>query len=478
MNPRFSSLVLAAGKGTRMKSALPKVLHPACGQSLLAHVLAAASSAGAANHFVIVGTGREEVLAELARLGLPTQEVWQKEQKGTGHAVQCALPLLSEGEELILILSGDGPLLTAETIRAFLENHLAKKADLSVGTMTLDNPFGYGRMVLDKKSGAPRAIVEEKEASPKEKKIRTVNGGLYAVSRKALEQLLPKLKASGLTGEIYLTDIISLAVKAKKKLAAFDIAPEELSGVNDLLQLHEAERVLRKRKVERWMKDGVRIQAPDHLWVDSSVTCEPGAVIGPNVILRGNTVVAEGARIEGNCVLIDAVLEAGSEVKAFSHLESVILRRNSHAGPFARLRPGAELAEGAKIGNFVEIKKSRIGKGSKVSHLSYVGDAEVGDNVNIGCGFIACNYDGVNKHKTVIGSGTFVGSGVQAVAPITIGKDAYVGTGSTINRDVPDNALAIARVKQENKEGYAEKLRGRMQAIKNARQKEQGNKGS
>lgn len=469
MTLRFSTLVLAAGKGTRMKSALPKVLHPACGRSLLAHVLGAASSAGATNHFVIVGTGREEVLAELARLRLPSEDVWQKEQKGTGHAVQAALPHLSRGEDLLLIMSGDGPLLCPETISAFLENHRAKKADLSIGTMDLDNPFGYGRMVLDAK-GTPKAIVEEKEATSKQKKIRTVNGGLYAVSRKTLEQLLPKLKASKLTGEIYLTDLISLAVKARKKLAAFSIAPEELSGVNDLLQLQEAERVLTKRKVEHWMKNGVRIQAPEHVWVDWNVSCEPGAVIGPNVILRGNTKIGAGAVIEGHCVLIDAVLEAGAQVKAFSHLESVLLRRDSQAGPFARLRPGAELMEGAKIGNFVEIKKTKIGKGSKVSHLSYVGDAEVGAGVNIGCGFIACNYDGVNKHQTTILDGAFVGSGVQAVAPLTIGKDSYVATGSTINRDVPDGALAISRSKQENKEGYAERLRGRMQAVKAAKQ--------
>jgi len=470
MKQSFTTLVLAAGKGTRMKSAVPKVLHQACGRTLLAHVLGAAAEAGAANHFVIVGTGRQEVLQELEKLSLPTQDIWQKEQKGTGHAAQMAVPYLTQAEDLLLIISGDTPLLRSDTIFAFLENHRARKADLSVGTMELGNPFGYGRILLDGKKN-PKAIVEEKEASLREKKIRTVNGALYAVGRKTLEQLLPKLKASALTGELYLTDIVALASKAKKKLVAFDISPEEMSGVNDLEQLQAAEDILRKRKVRQWMRNGVRILAPDHLWVDWSVECEPGSEIGPNVILRGKTRIGKSAKVESHSVLIDALIEEGAEVKAFSHLESVILRKNAVAGPYARLRPGAELLEGAKIGNFVEIKKSRIGQGSKVSHLSYVGDADVGSGVNIGCGFIACNYDGVNKHQTTILDGAFVGSGVQAIAPITIGKDSYVATGSTLNRDVPDGALAVSRPRQENKEGYAERLRGRMRAIKNQKSK-------
>ena len=471
MNPSFSTLVLAAGKGTRMKSALPKVLHPACGLSLLGHVLASASEAGASGHFVVTGTGRDEVLAELARLGHKTFDVWQKEQKGTGHAVQMALPVLGQGEDTILIMAGDAPLLRPETLKAFLEHHRAKKSELTLGIMELANPFGYGRVSLDKK-GSPTAIVEEKEATEKQRKIRTVNGGLYAVSRKALEQLLPRLKASAKTGELYLTDIVALAAKAKKRMGSFLIDPSEMAGVNDLAQLQEAETVLRLRRLRQWMKDGVRVASPETTWVDVSARAEPGASIGPNVILRGKTMIGAGAIVEGNSVLIDTTLEPDSELKAFSHCEGALLRSGAAAGPFARLRPGAELGVDSKIGNFVEIKKSKIGEGSKVSHLSYVGDAQVGKGVNIGCGFVACNYDGFNKHQTTILDGAFVGSAVQAVAPVTIGKDSYVATGSTINRDVPDGALAIARVKQENKEGYAERLRGRMAAQK----KEKGKK--
>lgn len=474
MIPKFSTLVLAAGKGTRMKSSLPKVLHRACGRSLLEHVLRSAEEAGAASHFVVTGTGREEVLAELGKMQLSTIDIWQQEQKGTGHAVQMALPELPKGEDLLLIMAGDAPLLKPETIRAFLEHHRAKKAELTLGIMELSNPFGYGRVALNKKDGAPKAIVEEKEATEQLRKIRTVNGGLYAISRKALTQLLPKLKTSAKTGEIYLTDIVALAHKAKKRTASFLIEAAEMAGVNDLCQLQEAETVLRLRRLTAWMKEGVRVASPETTWIDFSVKAEPGVYIGPNVILRGSTELKAGARVEGNSVLVDTVLEENSELKAFSHSEGAVIRSGAAAGPFARLRPGADLGRDSKIGNFVEVKKSRIGEGSKVSHLSYVGDAEVGKDVNIGCGFVACNYDGYNKQKTTIHDGAFVGSAVQTVAPVTIGKDAYVATGSTVNRDVPEGALAIARVKQENKEGYAARLRSRMAAQKERQRREKG----
>ncbi|HEY8279150.1 MAG TPA: bifunctional UDP-N-acetylglucosamine diphosphorylase/glucosamine-1-phosphate N-acetyltransferase GlmU [Bdellovibrionota bacterium] len=470
MNPlRFSTLVLAGGKGTRMKSALPKVLHKACGRTLLAHVLETAREAGASRHVVVVGVGRDEVKAELASLSFATEDVWQEQQKGTGHAALTALPAFGGSVSLVVILNGDGPLLRAETLRAFVENHSKKKADLSLGVMELEIPFGYGRIV--KKGGKPSAIVEEKEASEKEKKIKTVNGGLYAVSAKLLLQLLPRLQASKRTGEIYLTDIVALAAKAKKKLEAFPISSAELGGVNDLLQLAEAEAVLRRRRIEQWLKDGVRIEAPEAFWPDGNVICEPGAVLGPNVVLKGSTKIASGSVIEAGCVLIDSVVESGAVVKAYSHLEGAVVKGGAQIGPFARLRPGAAIGEEARIGNFVEVKKSVIGKGSKANHLSYIGDAEVGEGVNIGCGFVACNYDGVNKHKTTIEDGAFIGSNVNTVAPVTVGKDAYVATGSTVTRNVPDGALAVGRAKQENKEGYADRLRSRMQAAKKAKGK-------
>ncbi len=456
--PSFATLILAAGKGTRMKSELPKVLHRAAGLSLLHHVIRAATGAGARHHYVVVGHGREEVLAALGEIS--HTEVWQKEQKGTGHAAQTALPLLEEKDDTIVILNGDGPLLKAESLTAMVEFHRKKKADLTLGVMELANPFGYGRVILKNKS--PQAIVEEKEASVKEKKINTVNGGLYVVSRRYLKEFLPKLKASKKTGEIYLTDIVAEGAKKKKKLESFLLDSEELAGVNDLAQLVDAEKVLRNRLYQEWMRNGVRLAAPEALWADCTVQIDAGASIGPNVVLIGQSRIGAGAVVEAGAVLQDASIEADAHVKAYSHIQEAVVKSGAVVGPFARLRPGAEIGVDAKVGNFVEVKNSRLGKGAKVNHLSYVGDSQVGMDVNLGCGFIACNYDGVNKHQTVIEDGAFVGSAVQAVAPVTIGKNAYVATGSTINKDVPPGALAIARVKQENKEGYAERLKSRM----------------
>jgi bifunctional UDP-N-acetylglucosamine pyrophosphorylase / glucosamine-1-phosphate N-acetyltransferase len=466
----FTTLVLAAGKGTRMKSPLPKVLHRACGRTLLAHVLSAASQAGASRHLVVVGTGKELVEAELTALDFPHEAVFQAEQKGTGHAALCALPHLQKTDDLVLILNGDGPLLRPETLAALVEQHRKNKAELTLGVMEPADPFGYGRVLLDK-GGRPRRIVEEKEATEKERRIRVVNGGLYLVNRALLAALLPKLKPSAKTGEIYLTDIVALAVAGKKRTAASRISAEELAGVNDLSQLAEVEKVLRRRRVTAWMQAGVRVEVPEAIWMDDSVECAPGAVLGPNVVLKGKSRIGAGAVVEAGCVLKDSVVEEGAEVKAYSHLEEAVVRKGSHVGPFARLRPGADIGEEARIGNFVEVKKSVIGRGAKANHLSYIGDAEVGAGANLGCGFIACNYDGVNKHKTTVGEGAFVGSGVQAVAPVTIGRNAYVASGSTVNRDVPDGALAVGRARQENKEGYAERLKSRMLARKQGKEK-------
>jgi bifunctional UDP-N-acetylglucosamine pyrophosphorylase / glucosamine-1-phosphate N-acetyltransferase len=470
MSQSFSTIALAAGKGTRMKSPLPKVLHRACGRSLLGHVLHAAEAAGASHHYAIVGHGGEEVLAEVKSLGFPATEVWQREQKGTGHAVQMALPAFRPQDDLFVIVNGDGPLLRAASLKSMVEAHRTAGADLTLGVMELENPFGYGR-VLTGPSGELKAVVEEKEASSAERAVRLVNGGLYVVSRRYLEEYLPKLVPSAKAGELYLTDIVALGAAAGRKLGIHRLEAEELMGVNDLEQLVEVERLLRKRLYREWMRSGVRLEAPEALWADVTVTLEPGCRIGPNVKLEGKTRVASGATVEMGCLLKDSVVEEGAELKAYSHLEEARVAKNAHVGPYARLRPKADIGEEARIGNFVEVKNTKMGRGAKANHLSYLGDAEVGEGTNIGCGFIACNYDGVNKNKTTIGKNAFVGSNVQAVAPVTIGDDSYVATGSVITRDVPVNALGIARVKQENKEGYAERLRARMLAIKKGKGK-------
>lgn len=434
------------------------------GLSLLEHVLHVADGAGAKRHYVVLGHGREEVLAQLNISGFAFEEVWQKEQKGTGHAVQTALPHLTE--ETIVILNGDGPLLRAETISFMLQEHAKKKADLTLGVMELENPFGYGR-VITAAGGKIKKIVEEKEATDKEKKIRLVNGGLYIVSLKYLKEFLPKLKPSAKTGELYLTDILALGAAKKKKLFVCPVASEELMGVNDLVQLSETESIYRARKIREWQLNGVRVEDPATLFIDAKVVCEPGAELGSNISLRGKTVIGAGAAIESGCVIKDSVIESGVEIKAYSYLEESIVKKDAVVGPFARLRPGTQIGEDCKIGNFVEIKKSTFGKGAKASHLSYIGDATIGSEANLGCGFITCNYDGVNKHNTIVGDRAFVGSDVQAVAPIEIGKDTMVASGTTLTKNVPDGALAIARQKQENKEGYAERIRARNLAHKN-----------
>ncbi len=463
MSLAFSTLILAAGKGTRMKSDLPKVLHRACGLSLLAHAIGAAQAAGAQRHVVVVGHGGELVLQELKGLGQDFAGVWQREQKGTGHAAQQAVAVIQDNED-ILILNGDGPLLQPASLQEYLAQHRRTKAELTLGVMRLANPFGYGRVVVQ--AGKLKRIVEEKEASTKEKEISLVNGGLYLVKGKLLKSLLAKIKPSAKTGEFYLTDIVELAGKAKKKMGIFEFSSEELAGVNDMEQLHAVEVVLKRRLFSKWMKNGVRMDAPETVIADCTVEVEEGAHIGAGVVLTGNTRIGARSRIEVGSVIQNSRIHPEVTIKAYCYFDQAEIHSGASVGPFAHLRPESVLGKNTKVGNFVEIKKSRLGSGAKVSHLSYVGDAIVGEEVNIGCGFIACNYDGINKHQTVIEDGAFVGSDVQAVAPVTIGKNSYVATGTTVTRNVPPGALAISRVKQENKEGYAEKLKARMLAMK------------
>lgn len=457
--PPFSAIILAAGKGTRMKSALPKVLHQVAGLPLLIHVARACRKAGASRIYHVLGFGRDQVLAALRAHGESFQEVWQKEQLGTGHAMKVASGALSTDDALVMIVNGDGPLLRPETIQEMLAFHLKNRADITLGVMDLDCPYGYGR-VLGKGPRVAR-IVEEKEATDKEKKVRRVNGGLYLVNRKVLDQFLPKLKPSKKTKELYFTDVVGLASKARKKVLAFPVDSEELLGVNDMKQLAEAQQAIRQRIVNAWMLNGVSVEEPNSVWVDVDAHCASGAILEANVRLQGRTQVESGARISTGSVLKSSHVKAGAQVHSYSVLEECVVGEGAQVGPFARIRPGTDIGEGAKLGNFVEVKKSRIGRDAKASHLAYIGDADVGEGSNLGCGFITCNYDGENKHRTVVGKNVFVGSDVQVVAPVEIGDGAYVAAGTTVTRNVPAGSLAIARQKQENKDGYADRIRSR-----------------
>lgn len=463
MEIKCEVVIMAAGKGTRMRSPLPKVLHPVCGRPILRHVFAAAAGIGAERLYPILGHGIAEVRAEIAQwqkdgFTTPVSVCEQKEQKGTGHALQVAMETITnEGGKLpVVILSGDGPLLTPEVLQKLILKHNESQADLTVGGMELENPFGYGRLILD--NGLVQKCVEEKDANDSEREINLVNGGLYVANPNLLEELLPTLTPSSVTGELYLTELIELAAKSGKKIVTEVIPAQFLHGINDLEQLSRAQRILWGRKAKDCMAAGVRIEDSNHTYIDNTVEIGEGTRIEPNVYLYGNTKIGKNVTIQSGARLVDVEVADGATIKAHSVLQDARIGAAASVGPMAHLRPGAELGAETKIGNFVEVKKSTIGKGSKVSHLSYVGDTEIGQDVNVGCGFVACNYDGVKKSKTTIGDRAFVGSGVQAIAPVTIHADSYVSTGSVINRDVPSGDLAIARTRQVNKEGYARKF--------------------
>jgi bifunctional UDP-N-acetylglucosamine pyrophosphorylase / glucosamine-1-phosphate N-acetyltransferase len=470
MNEEFAAVILAAGQGTRMKSALPKVLHPVLGLPMYAHVVREVLEASVARVVLVVGHGREALEADVAaRFDQRVQCALQAQQRGTGDAVRAGLAPLTAFDGWVLVLCGDTPLVRRELVQALMEGARRSSGALAMLTSEVADPTGYGRIVRGEGGGVQR-IVEHKDASPAQRAIREVNPGVYAIRAPFLRSALARLTTDNAQGELYLTDVVEQAA-AQGGVSSLAWPFADTQGVNDRAQLAQCETALRLRLVHELAKSGVTVRDPNTTYLEIGVSVAPDAILEPNVHLRGSTSIAAGAHIETGCVLTDVRVADGARLKAYTVAAQSSIGRDAETGPFTHLRPDSVLGEDSKVGNFVEMKKTTLGKGSKASHLSYLGDGEIGEDVNIGAGTIFCNYDGFNKHKTVLEDGVFIGSDSQLVAPVRVGKGAYVGTGTTVTMDVPDGALALSRIKQSNKEGYATRLKARFMAIKAEKEK-------
>ncbi|MEW6720636.1 MAG: bifunctional UDP-N-acetylglucosamine diphosphorylase/glucosamine-1-phosphate N-acetyltransferase GlmU [Thermodesulfobacteriota bacterium] len=444
---RVSAIILAAGKGKRMKSALPKVAHPVLGRPVVWHVAAAARGAGIKEMVFVLGYGRDKVLPTVEEFG--GKVAIQESQFGTGDAARCGLKELPASVKEVVVLCGDAPLIRPSTIRALLAVRRRKGAVAAVLTGILDDPTGYGRIVRNG-NGTVARIVEEKDADTPIRKIREVNSGTYAFDRAFLEAGLPRISDVNAQREFYLTDLVLEALAQGKRvvpLVAGD--PDEVRGINSRRELAEAGRIQQARKLDALMDAGVTVIDPDRTYVETEVRVGMDSVLEPGIVLAGNTRVGRAVRIQTGCVVQDCVIGDGAHLKPYSVMVSSRVGRNAIVGPFSHLRPECDIGEEAHIGNFVEVKKSRIGRGSKANHLTYLGDATVGRKVNVGAGTITCNYDGLAKYPTVLGDGVFVGSDTMLVAPVTIGKGALIGAGSTITKNVPPYALALSRAEQK-----------------------------
>ncbi|RJT42888.1 bifunctional UDP-N-acetylglucosamine diphosphorylase/glucosamine-1-phosphate N-acetyltransferase GlmU [Rahnella woolbedingensis] len=444
-NSALSVVILAAGKGTRMYSNLPKVLHPLAGKPMVQHVIDAATQVGARNVHLVYGHGGDLLKKNLA--GSDLNWVLQAEQLGTGHAMQQAAPFFADDED-VLMLYGDVPLISVDTLNKLLK--AKPEGGIGLLTVVLDDPTGYGRIVRE--NGIVTGIIEQKDASEEQLKIQEINTGILVANGASFKRWLGQLNNNNAQGEYYITDIIAMAHAEGHLIATVHPARNsEVDGVNNRLQLSRLERVYQSEQAERLLLEGVMLMDPARFDLRGELAHGIDVVIDTNVIIEGLVKLGDRVKIGSGCVLKNCVIGDDCEVSPYSVFEDAVLESGCTVGPFARLRPGAELAEGAHVGNFVEIKKARLGKGSKAGHLSYLGDAEIGDNVNIGAGTITCNYDGVNKYKTVIGNDVFVGSDTQLVAPVTVGNNVTIAAGTTVTRDVPDNGLLLSRVPQVHK---------------------------
>ena len=441
------SIILAAGEGTRMKSSLPKVLHKIAGLPLVCHVVRQVQSIGKSDIAVVVGRGADEVSSAVKEFSKTANIYLQKERLGTAHAILSARQMLGENYDDVLIVFGDTPLIEAKSLER-ARDELAHGADIVVMGFVTENPSGYGRLI--EKDGKLQEIVEEKDATTEQKKIKFCNGGVMALNGELALSLLEQIKNENAKKEYYLTDIVKIGVSRELEVRAISIPFENVIGVNTRVELSQAEALWQKRRAKELMLSGVTMLRPETVYFSYDTEIDRDVIIEPNVFFGLNVKVETGVIIHG-----------------FSHLEGAIVKAQSEIGPYARLRPGAILENSSKVGNFCEIKNSRIGEGAKVNHLTYIGDAVVGGHTNIGAGTITCNYDGFNKWKTIIGENAFIGSNSALVAPVEIGDGAYVASGSVITDQVPENSVAFGRARQINKEGRANALRERFSALKN-----------
>lgn len=449
----FTSVILAAGMGTRMKSKMPKVLHKVCGKPLSKWVIDASEAAGADKVCAVVGHKAEtvkEVLGDVCEFAL------QAEQKGTGHAVMQAIDVIKNSKGEVVILNGDTPLITAETINKAIEYHKNNGNQATVITAILDDATGYGRIVRDN-DGSVLKIVEQKDASKEEKKINEVNSGMYVFDAQSLVYALDKITPNNAQGEYYLTDTLEILLSAGKKIGGYAISDnDEIRGINDRVQLNEAEKIMQKRINEYHMRNGVTMRNPESVYIEDGVEIGNDTEICQNVTIKSGTKIGSDCVIGSGSMLDRAVIHDGVDVLSSVILESEV-DEGTHVGPFAYIRPNCHVGKEVKVGDFVELKNSNIDDGTKISHLTYIGDSDVGKRVNFGCGTVTCNYDGKKKYRTTIGDYCFVGCNTNFVSPINVGDGVYIAAGSTITEDIPENSLSIARARQVNKEGWKDK---------------------